>query len=117
LRTTLFGVPRTLTVTGPLADRWINARLFQPQGLRFGTSARTYTDLRADGLLNGSFGGVKRTTLTEKVTLTFRAEFFNAFNRTVFGGPQGNISNVNFGRVSSWANSPRQGQMALRVDF
>jgi hypothetical protein len=51
------------------------------------------------------------------VNLTFRAEFFNAFNRTVFRAPEGNRSNANFGRVSGQANTPRQGQLALRLDF
>jgi hypothetical protein len=29
----------------------------------------------------------------------------------------GNVSAGNFGRVSSQANTPRQGQLALRLDF
>ena len=40
------------------------------------------------GYLNESFGLIKRTPLTERIMLTFRAEFFNAFNRVVFGGPK-----------------------------
>jgi hypothetical protein len=60
---------------------------------------------------------IKRTPITEKVTLMFRAEFFNVFNRTVFGAPVGNVTAGNFGRVSSQANTPRQGQLALRLDF
>jgi hypothetical protein len=112
------GAPKTLDVQNPLADRWINPAAFSiPTGFRLGTAARAYTDLRADGFMNESFGLIKRTPLTEKLTLTFRAEFFNAFNRTVFGSPQGNVSAGNFGRVSSQANTPRQGQLALRVDF
>ena len=112
------GVPKTLAVIDPLADRWINPAAFTaPTGLRFGTAAREYTDLRAQGFANESFGLIKRTPLTEKLTLTFRAEFFNVFNRVVFGAPAGNVSAANFGRVSSQANTPRQGQLALRLDF
>lgn len=112
------GVSKTLPVTDPLAGRWINPAAFTaPTGLRFGTAARTYADLRAPNFLNESFGLIKRTPLTEKVTLTFRAEFFNVFNRVVFAAPAGNVSAANFGRVSSQSNSPRQGQLALRLDF
>jgi hypothetical protein len=112
------GVPKNLDVVDPLADRWINPAAFAiPTGFQLGTAARAYTDLRSDGFMNESFGLIKRTPLTERVTLTFRAEFFNAFNRTVFGNPQGNVSAGNFGRVSSQANTPRQGQLALRIDF
>ncbi|MDZ4799382.1 MAG: hypothetical protein SGI92_14560 [Bryobacteraceae bacterium] len=112
------GVERTLTAVDPLQDRWINPAAFAaPTGFRLGTSARAYTDLRADAFMNESFGLIKRTPLTEKVRLTFRAEFFNAFNRTVFGAPVGNVTAGNFGRVTAQSNTPRQGQMALRIDF
>jgi hypothetical protein len=67
--------------------------------------------------LNESFGAIKRTPITERVTLTFRAELFNAFNRTVFAAPDSNVSNTTFGRVSRQSNLPRQGQLALRLDF
>jgi hypothetical protein len=102
----------------PFAQRWINPAAFTvPSQYRYGTAARSYTDLRADGFMNESFGLIKRTPLTERLDLTFRAEFFNAFNRTVFRAPEGNVSNANFGRVAGQANTPRQGQLALRLDF
>ena len=85
--------------------------------IRFGTSARAYTDLRAPAFLNESFGLIKRTNLTERLLLTFRAEFFNVFNRTVFAAPNANVNNLQFGRISGQANSPRQGQVALRLEF
>jgi hypothetical protein len=114
------GVPRTLDNDhfDPAVDRWINPAAFAtPSGLRVGTAARSYTDLRAPNYLNESFGLIKRTPLTERILLTFRAEFFNAFNRVVFGGPEGSVSNANFGRISRQANTPRQGQLALRLEF
>ncbi len=55
--------------------------------------------------------------LTERVSLTFRAEYFNVFNRVVFAAPDGNISNASFGKISSQANTPRQGQLSLRLEF
>ncbi len=114
----ILGVDKQLSPADPLQDRWINPAAFAaPQGFRLGTAARAYTDLRADSYLNESFGLIKRTPLTEKVRLTFRAEFFNAFNRTVFGAPVGNVTAGNFGRVTSQSNTPRQGQLALRIDF
>jgi len=111
------GVERSLTPNNPLTDLWINPSAFAIPTGRLGTSARAHTDLRAPAFLNESFGLIKRTPLFEKVTLTFRAEFFNAFNRTVFAAPVGNRSAGNFGRVASQSNAPRQGQLALRIDF
>jgi hypothetical protein len=60
---------------------------------------------------------MRRIKLSETATLMLRGEFFNAFNRVVFGAPVGNISAANFGRVTSQANAPRQGQVAARIDF
>jgi hypothetical protein len=112
------GVERSRNVSDPLADLWINPAAFAaPSGLRFGTAARSYTDLRSQAFSNESFGLIKKTQIREGMNLTFRAEFFNAFNRTVFGAPAGNVSAGNFGKVSSQANTPRQGQLALRLDF
>ena len=88
-----------------------------PAGFQFGNGSRSYNSLRAPNAYNESFGLMRRIKLTEKATLMLRAEFFNAFNRVVFGAPVANISAANFGRVTSQANAPRQGQVAARIDF
>ena len=102
----------------PQTDFWINPQAFAvPGAMQFGTSARSYTDLRAPAFYNESFGLIKRTAITETVQLIFRAEFFNAFNRVVFAAPSSNRSAGNFGRINGQANTPRQGQLALRLEF
>jgi hypothetical protein len=60
---------------------------------------------------------IKRIKLMDRLQLQFRAELFNAFNRTVFAAPQANVSNAQFGRIAGQANTPRQGQVAIRVEF
>jgi hypothetical protein len=56
--------------------------------------------------------------LFEKGTiLQFRAESFNAFNRVNLGGITGDISSVNFGKVTSITGSPRRYQFGLRLSF
>ncbi|HUQ95750.1 MAG TPA: TonB-dependent receptor [Bryobacteraceae bacterium] len=102
----------------PAVDLWINRAAFAiPPGFTFGTSARSYTDLRNPNFLNENFGLLKKVRLYERFLVTFRGELFNAFNRTVFAAPQANVSNAQFGRISGQANSPRQGQLALRFEF
>lgn len=102
----------------PNVNRWINPEAFRvPVAFRFGTSARSHTDLRAPSNLTENFGLLKRFPIRERLTLTFRAEFFNAFNRVVFAAPQANVSNAQFGRITAQGNQPRQGQLALRLDF
>jgi hypothetical protein len=51
------------------------------------------------------------------MTLTFRAEFFNIFNRVVFAAPAANVSNADFGVISGQANAPRPAQISLRLEF
>ncbi len=114
----VIGQTKEAAFADPATDYWINRAAFaSPAPLRFGTSARAYTDLRAPAFLNESLGLIKRTNLTERLLLPCRAEFFNVFNRTVFAAPNANVNNLQFGRISGQANSPRQGQVALRLEF
>jgi hypothetical protein len=102
----------------PAVDLWINRAAFRtPSSFQFGSSARSHTDLRNPNFYNENFGLLKRVPIHERLLLTVRLEFFNAFNRTVFAAPQSNVSNAQFGRISGQSNTPRQGQVALRLDF
>jgi hypothetical protein len=102
----------------PAVDLWINRSAFQaPAPFSLGTSARSYTDLRNPNYYNENFGLMKRIRFRERLMVTIRAELFNAFNRVVFAAPQANFSNAQFGRISAQANTPRQGQLALRLEF
>ena len=102
----------------PASDHYINLAAFSvPAAYTYGTADRSYTSLRNPMLLNESLGLIKRTAITEHISLTFRAEFFNVFNRVVFGSPAANVSASNFGIIGSQGNTPRQGQVALRLEF
>jgi hypothetical protein len=62
----------------------------------------------------------KRTAITERFNLEFRAEAFNLFNRVQFGTPdrgQTTSANNTFGQITSQQNNPRLLQMALRLRF
>lgn len=102
----------------PAVNSWINPAAFQvPAPFTFGNAAREYAGLRAPAFKNETVGISKRTMLAERLSLTFRAEFFNVFNRVIFAAPASNISAANFGRISSQATAPRQGQLSLRLEF
>jgi hypothetical protein len=58
----------------------------------------------------------KATPITERVSLEFRAEFFNTFNHAQFRAPVGNAAASNFSQVTG-ANPGRIGQGALRLVF
>ena len=49
--------------------------------------------------------------------LEFRLEAFNLTNTPVFSMPDNNLTDGNFGQVSSTANKERQLQLALKFYF
>jgi Carboxypeptidase regulatory-like domain/TonB dependent receptor-like, beta-barrel len=67
--------------------------------------------------LNFDLSALKRTRLTERLELEFRAEVFNVFNTVNFDNPETNINSANFGRITAIAGRPRLMQFALRLNF
>jgi len=96
-----------------------NANVTAASGLpySFGNKPSYQSNDRNFPYYEEDFGLIKRTPITENVTLQFRAEFFNAFNRVVFGGPDTNPYDSGFGTVGGTNNNPRQGQLTLRIEF
>jgi len=58
----------------------------------------------------------KKFAITEAQYFQFRADIFNAFNKTQFVNPDGNFSNSTFGQVLQ-ARDPRLVQFALKFYF
>jgi hypothetical protein len=54
--------------------------------------------------------------VSERISLQFRAEFFNVFNRANFSNPGTTVSAAGFGAILS-ASDPRIGQLALKLVF
>ena len=81
---------------------------------QFGNSSRQF--FYGPGFNNTDFGLAKRTTITESMALEIRAEFFNIFNHTQFTNPVGNITNPQFGQVTS-TRDPRIGQVSAKFTF
>ncbi|HYM11661.1 MAG TPA: hypothetical protein VEU62_13070, partial [Bryobacterales bacterium] len=59
----------------------------------------------------------KSFSLWERVSFQYRANAFNPFNRTDFGGINGTIGNANFGRPTGVQVGPRAITMELRLMF
>ncbi len=91
----------------------------QPDDYTIGNAPRALGNLRDFPYFNEDLTLAKVFRFGERVDMQFRAEFFNVFNRTIFGGGDTSYSptNANFGFVGSQANSPRQGQLGLRLRF
>lgn len=107
-----------LARANPSIDQWFNPTAFavqQPFTLR--TLSRYFTQVRSDGLKHWDISLLKNTAITEGVTIQFRAEFFNAFNRVQFGSPNTSVTNASYTQVTSQANIPRQIQFGLKLLF
>jgi hypothetical protein len=103
-------------------QRYLNPDAFSDAGaFALGNAPNTLPDVRGFPYYNENISIIKNTKVTESAVIQFRAEFFNAFNRTVFAAPNTNWSasavGNPFGQVTGQANTPRQIQFALRVDF
>ncbi len=108
----------------PVVSNWLNAGAYAvPAKGTWGNLGKNTA--RGPGLWQMDPALTKRTRLSERFTLDFRAEVFNVFNRAQYGDPVNNISNtVQFGQIIAPVNTtatgsgtPRQIQLMLRLEF
>jgi hypothetical protein len=101
----------------------------------FGNAPNLISALRMPAYINEDLSISKRTTLFENLNLQIQANFFNAFNRTIFssgGNAQTFIingappdlstaslqnSNTVFGIMKAQQNAPRIIQFGMRLEF
>ena len=101
-------------------NHWFDANAFTlPTVGTWGNVGRGV--LRAPGLASADLSLFKTTTLTERMNLQFRAEFFNALNHANFGNPNavvfsGGAVNPSAGVISNAAFS-RMIQLGLKLIF
>jgi hypothetical protein len=97
---------------GQEVAKWFNTSLFVPNAIgTFGDSGRNI--LQGPKYFDMDLGLFKTTHVTERVSIQFRAEFFNIFNDVNFQNP-GNTLGSGFGQITS-ALDPRILQFALKV--
>jgi hypothetical protein len=115
-------VDRTTLDPNDPNSRWFNPAAFTAAPMfTLGNAAFYYNDFRQPAVFTENFSVVKRTTLVEldknPIVLIYRADAFNAFNRTNFGGVVGTVGNAAFGRPTAPQNGPRLITMGLRLEF
>ena len=101
--------------------RWFNYGSSAPYtntpAYTLGTASIYNTNFRNPWFRQENLSISKTFAIWESVRFTYRADAFNIFNRTSFGGTNGTIGNANFGRVQSAQNGPRVITMGLRLEF
>ena len=73
--------------------------------------------LRADGINRLDFGVLKNTQITEKHSIQFHANFFNATNTRDWGIPEGTFTSAAFLNEGANEVSARRIQLGLRYVF
>jgi hypothetical protein len=126
------GVPLKLPSTGPFdyaggtGIAYLNPAAFADppvwpggQGVlqRLGTSPRYFSNLRGPYMAAENIGMFKRFPFGEGRFVEFRADAFNAFNRTGLADPDTQIGSPTFGRILDVQQGPRNIQLALRLTF
>ena len=100
---------------------WFDPNAFSlPAFGTFGNVGRG--SLNGPGRADVDFAVVKNTVVSERVSVQFRAEFFNLFNRVNFGLPNttvfsSGVPSVTAGAITTLATNPRQIQFGLKLIF
>ncbi|HWQ52952.1 MAG TPA: TonB-dependent receptor [Bryobacteraceae bacterium] len=115
------GVDRTSLDPNNPNIRWFNSGanspFVAPPQYALGDAALYYGDFRQPPIFVENVTVIKRLMFTESVMLEYRANAFNLFNRTNFGGVNGTVGNANFGRPTGAQLNPRAITMGLRLWF
>jgi outer membrane receptor protein involved in Fe transport len=99
----------------PTPDKWFNTAAFAAPVNAFGNSPRSV--VRAPGFWNVDLSVQKNVLLGRGMQLQLRAEAFNLFNNINDGNPNVDITNANFGRITSMAGRPRMIQFGVRFVY
>ena len=109
------------SLENPTLARWFNTSTFTvAPTYTFGNVGPVLPNIRTDSVRNVDAVLVKDFSFSirdHSITTQFRSEFYNLFNHPQFGAPNGSITSQSFGRVTSQANSPRDIQFGLKVNF
>ena len=108
---------------GSTPANWINAAAFStPASQTFGNLGRNA--FRAPGISQLDLGLSKYVSITERMSVRLRADAFNVLNRSQFGAPNADLSNSNFGvittTISNYATgrgTPREFQLSAKFIF
>jgi hypothetical protein len=118
VRPDLVGNPKLSS--GQSLNHWFNVSAFVVPG-QDGTAPYTFGNagrniLEGPNFVNLDFSLFKAFSLSERLKLQFRAEFFNIFNHPNFGFPNPNVDLPQAGIITS-ASAPREIQFALKLLF
>lgn len=109
-------------------QEWFNTNAFVTNAIgTFGDTGKNI--LRGPRFFDADLAAIKNAKISERLSLEFRAEFFNAFNNVNFGRPDSNLADLGttYGQITGMAGSsssntygtaqPRIIQFAVKMSF
>ncbi len=116
---------RDIRIDNPTKDKWFNndASLWErsstkgPANFHLRQIPHRLNWVRQDKVKQLDANIQKAFAIKESVKALFRVDLLNAPNHQYMSGPQANPFNANFGRVSSYVNTPRYIQFQLRIVY
>jgi hypothetical protein len=98
------------------ADRWFNPAAFAtPAAFTYGTAGRN--SVYGPWLQTLDLAVTRSFKVTERANFEFRAEAFNALNKTNLGTPNRFVNTPQFGTITMAMTPGRQLQLGARVSF
>ena len=99
----------------PRVDRYLDRAAFSVPVGQLGNAPRRNAEVRRPWNLNENVSIAKTISVKDGLRLDVRVEAFNLLNRTVWGEPNTDFNNTNFGLITTTANAPRQMQLGLKL--
>ncbi len=123
IRPDLIGNPNDLSHSRPRGQQvaeFFDTAAFRQADLtngpyRFGNAGRHI--IIGPGTYDYDFALYKNFRIKESGQIQFRAEFFNLFNRPIFGAPGSTLGTPQFGVLTYTSTDSREIQFALRLSF
>jgi hypothetical protein len=98
------------------AEEWFNPAAFStPPAFTFGNAGRN--SVYGPGLQTMDLALARSFSITEKASFQFRAEAFNALNKTNLGTPNRFVNEPQFGTITMAMTPGREIQLSARISF
>jgi hypothetical protein len=110
----VFGGGAGVATHSPMS--WFNPAAFRtPAAYTFGDVGRN--TVYGPGMQTMDLGVVRGFSMTERLRLETRGEFFNAFNHTNYGTPNRFVNTAGFGSITEVTTPGREIQLSARISF
>lgn len=119
LSTASYNNARDQFITGVTKTIFNPAAFTETPQYTISDAKRNYSELRNSAVYNENLNARKKFFFGERFTGILQVDYFNAFNRTIFQGPDTNINDGTFGQVTDASSriNNRQGQVGFRLEF